>query len=268
MSLENGEGYSATSGRADASNLHLGSYTSAISTPDNYRADSRMYTKASNRFTVSPGTSGLSNGDAVTLELSVSLDGSLYAAGTPHPGTSDGAQADVTAGLAIFDGYSNQIVDFDAAGQMWGITAWLMSTGKFIFSSGWTESWQANSNISSGISHTDSGRYSDYGGGEHAASHFFDTGLLDLQFEAIVGQTLDVDFFLNIQVYAGGDMQARSDFNNTFAFGLSSTVEGAQIDWEIPPQAQPVPLPGGLMLLGSGLLGLLGLRRRQAKNQG
>ena len=262
LSLERGEGYAASSGRADAANLNLGAHTWAISMQDTYRAEGSMLTKASNSFTVTPGTSGLSNGDAVTLELGFGLDGSLFVAGTPHPGTSGSASADMSAGLTIRDEYSNQIAGFDASGEMWGITSWLMSSGDFLFSSGWEENWQT----STGLSHTDSDRLTQSGGGEKVDSHSFNTGWLTLEFETFIGQSLFIDASLNTHVATNEEAKARADFYNTLAFGVTSQAPGVEIDWEIDPH--PVPLPGALPLLGSGLLGLLGLRRKRARNQG
>lgn len=269
--------YATISGRADAANLNLGIHGSATSLPTNSSfTDTYMYTKASNRFTVSPGTSGLANGDVTTLQLKIRLDGTLHAEATSWPGKG-WAHADMDASLAIHDysiqdcldgdgcwsptqasfGASSEIEAYDVYSPYWG----------YSYYGYWGDDWQTSSNVSPYDSYHDLGEHEEHDESFHyEEGHSFDTGVLTLEFEAIVGHTLDLDAFLDVYVNANHDGKAWADFANSLAFGVTPTIAGTQIDWEIgSPQTQPVPLPGALPLLGSGLLGLIGLRRRWSK---
>ena len=197
FTLIDGDGFSASAGHASAANLDLGAATWAISTQNNYKAAGWMNTHASNSFTVLAGTSGLSAGETVTLRLRLRMDGSLFAAGTPHQAVNDSGTADVAANLAIVNSVSDEVASFSASSNVSVSTSWNMFTQEMLFSSNWRESWQTQSNIfGTGDPHSDTGGYSITGGGEHSASHSLDTGWLTIDFQSSVGQSLDLDAHL------------------------------------------------------------------------
>jgi len=272
--IENGKSYSAAYGYAEAASLKQGVHGWAVSTPtNNVFTESWMDTTATNRFMVLPGTSGLEIGDVTTLQLNIRLDGTLHGEATSYPGKG-WAHAEMRAGLSIHDysilecgegcwspaqasfGASSELEAYDVNASYW----------PYSYAANWEESWNTSSNISSYASHSDSWSETQNGDAMHyEAGHYFDTGMLTLEFEAIVGNPLDIEAYIYTYVNANQDGEAWADFANTFALELNPTVAGAQIDWDVAPQA--VPLPGALPLLGSGLLGLIGLRRKQAKKR-
>jgi hypothetical protein len=267
--IENGKSFAWSSGSADADNLNLRVYGKALSTPtNNVFTDSWMETAAANRFMVLPGTSGLAMGEVTTLELKFRLDGSLHGEATSYPGAG-WAHAEMSAGLRIYDysieecgegcwspaqasfGASSELEAYDVNAGYW----------PYSYAANWEERWSTSSNISPYDSHSDSWEETQNGDAMHyEAGHNFDTGILTLEFEAIVGNPLDIEAYIYTYVNANQDAQAWADFANTFAFEVNPTADGAMIAWNVAPQA--VPLPGALPLLGAGLLGLFGLRRR------
>jgi len=61
-----------------------------------------------------------------------------------------------------------------------------------------------------------------------------------------------------------GDLNAGTyDFNVTFRTGDSGTIDFRT--YATTSATQPVPIPGAIWLLGTGLVGLVGIRRRQSK---
>lgn len=271
--IENGKSFAWSSGSADAANLNLRAQGRALSTPTNTDfTDSWMSTEAANRFMVLPGTSGLSIGDVTTLQLNIRLDGTLHGEATSYPGAG-WSHAEMRAGLKIYDysivecgeGCSSPAqASFGAASELeaYDVNA---SYWPYSYAANWEESWKTSSNISDYESHSDSWGETQNGDAMHyEADHAFDTGTLTLEFQAIVGNPLDIEAYIYTYVNANQDAEAWADFANTFDFGVTS-ADGAEINWEIAPQA--VPLPGALPLLGAGLFGLLGLRRKQTRNQ-
>jgi len=272
--IENGKSYSAAYGYADAGSLKQGVHGWAVSTPTNsVFTDSWMSTEAANRFTVLPGTSGLNIGDKTTLQLNIRLDGTLHGEATSYPGAG-WSHAEMDAGLRIYDysieecgegcwsppqasfGASSELEAYDVNAAYWG----------YSYAANWEDRWSTSSNSSDEVYQSDSWGETQNGDAMHyEAGHYFDTGELTLEFEATVGHTLDIESYIYTYVNANQDGEAWADFSKTLALGLTS-ADGAQIAWEIGP-SQPVPLPGALPLLGSGLLGLFGLRRRQARKQ-
>ncbi|MCK9294663.1 MAG: hypothetical protein M0P70_06225 [Desulfobulbaceae bacterium] len=273
--IENGKSYSAAYGYADAGSLKQGVHGWAVSTPTNtVYTDSRMSTEAANRFTVLPGNSGLDIDDKTTLQLNIRLDGTLHGEATSYPGAG-WSHADMKAGLSIYD-YS--IVEcgegcgspaqasFGASSELEAYDVTPIIGREYTYFAYWEDSWDISSNSGDDDSHDASWSETQQGDAMHyEAGHYFDTGELTLEFQATVGHTLDIESYIYTYVNANYDGEAWADFSNTFALGLTS-ADGAQIVWEVGG-SQPVPLPGALPLLGSGLLGLFGLRRRQARKQ-
>jgi len=273
MSIPNGYSYSQTYGYADASRLATGVNAWAKSTQSNsYFTDAYMESSVSNRFTVNPGASGLSNGDTTTLVLNIKLDGTVHANASQWP-DKGWAYADIGANLEIHD-YNIQIdtgEGFISPSQAYfGASAEIEAYDVFFpywnysFSSDWNEYWRAGSNVSPEVSHNASWNTRDYDSNGYSRS--LNTGNMTISFDAIVGHTLDLDAALYAYVNANNGGEAWSDFNNTFAFDVKAAQAGVTLDWEIPVSPQVVPLPSALPLLATGLLFLIGLRRKQAAN--
>jgi len=264
--VTNGESFGLTSGYADAANLRMGASGQVMSTPDSPPVSyfASMATRLSNRLTVSPGTSGLAEGDTTTLVITVRLGGALHAEAISWPG-SGWSSADLTAGLDVYD-YAIQTdagkgpsspsqASFWASGGL-GAHSLGAPFSEFSYVSGWSESWRTVSNISSMASHDDSAGTERIGESiRYQEDHSFDTGELSLAFAAIVGHTLDFDANLHIYIDTGGDAQGWADFGNTFGFSVTPVVDGVSLDWEV------VPEPATMLLLCVGGLFIRGRRR-------
>ncbi len=254
FTLRDGDGYAASWGHADAAALDLGSSSWAVSTPNNYLAQAQLDATALNHLTITPGTSGLPNGQPVNLQLQVHLDGTLSVSGTPHPGVSDGSTSNVTASLTIHDPEGNTLAQLSASGSLSGITSWSMFTGEFQYGAKWTETWQTQSNIHPADPHNDSDTFSATGGGLKTASHSLNTGWLLLDFQSTVGQTLNVDALLRTNASASGDCASQSAFGNTLSLALTAYDPGLGLSWEVIPE----PASLSLLLFAGPML----LRRR------
>lgn len=262
-SVTNGESFGLTSGHANAANRNMGVSAQVYSTPANsHFSDARISTEVSNRLTVSPGTSGLVEGDIATLAITIRLDGSLHGEATSWPGKG-WSHAGMSAGLEVHD-YAIQIdtgegfwspsqASFGASSEIEASDV-SMPHWQYSYSADWSEYWRTQSNISSEDSYNNSWTTHETSESFHyQAGDHFDTGELTLLFEAIVGHTLDFDATLDLYVNANNDAIAWADFNNTFAFDVSSSVNGLNLDWEV------VPEPATMMLL---CLGGLFIRRK------
>jgi hypothetical protein len=255
--LANGESIGFTHAYADAGSLRQGVYAQAISTANNNRlADAKISTTASNRLTVLSGSSGLAEGASTILTLKIRLDGSMHTEATSYPGKG-WAHAEMDAGLSVRD-YAIQI---DTGEGMWtprqasfGASCELesydvyMPFWKHSYSSNWDKSWSYSSNIDAG----DSYRYSDGVSYTSESFHYqeglsFDTGVITLAFEAIVGHTLDFESNMYLYVDAANDAMAWADFANTFAFDVLS-ADGVALQW------QTIPEPATILLLGAACL--------------
>jgi hypothetical protein len=263
-SVVDGESFGMANGHADAVTLNMGVSAQVYSTPANTNfSDAKIYTAVSNRLTVLPGSSGLADGDVTTLALKIRLDGSLHGEATSWPGKG-WSHADMRAGLTVHD-YAIQI---DTGEGFWsppqasfGATSEIEASDiyfpywQYSYSADYSEYWRMDSNIIS----EQSDDYSWASEETKELFHFqagdnFDTGELTLLFEAIVGHTLDFDANLALYVNANNDANAWADFNNTFGFNVTSSVDGLNLTWEV------VPEPATMLLLCVG--GLL-LRRKQ-----
>ncbi len=265
--VNNGESFGLTTGHADAANLNLGVSGQVYSTPANiHLSDARISTSVSNRLTVTPGSSGLSAGDVVALTIKIRLDGTMHAEAISWPGKG-WSHAEMSAGLSVHD-YAIQIdlggdgfwspsqASFGASCELEAYDV-SMPHWQYSYSSNWSESWRTESNISAETYHSNSGSTNELGESFHyQAGRSFDTGELTLIFEAIVGHTLDFDANMFLYIDANNDAMTWADFNNTFAFDVTSAVDGLSLNWAV------VPEPASLSLLAAGGLALL---RRRSK---
>ncbi|NLF31039.1 MAG: PEP-CTERM sorting domain-containing protein [Planctomycetes bacterium] len=267
FSILDGESYCWAHGRADAAALDLGVRATALSTPQNGRfSDVRVYTEASNRFTVLPGTSGLAEGDTTLLTLTLRLDGSMHTEARSYPASS-WAHADMDASFEIIDQgnridtgegwYTPSVASFGATCELEAYHVSFPYWG-YAYASPWEAWWNLESNAAADQSYDFAHTQKENTQGMlFTSSRSFDTGTLTIEFEAIVGHTLDVSAYLETYVNANHDAQASADFYNTFAFAVDPTVQGVQIGWEVTPE------PAGLTLLGLGGLALLRRRGRR-----
>lgn len=281
LSIGGDKSYATSSGYADAGRLRMGVSGWAISNPLNTRfTDAYIYTEAANRFTVLPGTSGLSAGDTTTLQLIMRLDGSLRADARSWPG-GGWAHADIDAGFDIYDNdsqicgegeegcWSPRLAYFGAAGELEASDVY-KPYWNYSYSNTWSEYWRYGSNVTGEVTHDLAGETRELDESMYfEASRSFDTGYLTLSFEAIVGHTLDIESYMSTYVNANEYGEASADFDNTFAFGVRS-LNGEEIEWEIgspvAPGPEPVPEPSTMLLLGAGLAGLALWRKRSKAN--
>lgn len=252
--LVNGESLGFTHGYADAGNLKQAAVAQVISTPNNnHFSDARISTEATNRLTVLPGTSGLSEGDTTILTLKIRLDGSLHTEATSWPGKG-WAHAQMDAGLTIRD----LAIQIDTGEGMWipsqasfGASCELESYDVYMpywnhsYSSNWDQFWSYESNIDAGNSYRISDGVSYLGESFHYQQGLsFDTGEITLMFEAIVGHTLDFTSNMYLYVDANNDAMAYADFGNTFGFDVTA-ANGVALQWQV------IPEPATVLLLGA-----------------
>ncbi len=256
-SLVNGESFGFTHGYADAGSLKQGVSAQVISSPNNYHfSDARISTEATNRLTVLPGTSGLAEGDTTILTLKIRVDGVLHTEATSYPGKG-WAHAEMDAGLTVRDyaiqidtgegmwtpsqasfGASCELESYDVSFPHWG----------YNYSSNWEKSWRYDSNIDAGHSYRLSDGVTHIGDSFHYQEGLsFDTGMITLTFEAIVGHTLDFESDMYLYVDANNDAMSYADFGNTFAFDVTA-ANGVALQWQV------VPEPATILLLGAASL--------------
>jgi hypothetical protein len=265
-SIVNGESFGLTSGYADAANLSMGIKAQVISSPANsHLSDARISTEVSNRLTILPGSSGLAPGDVTTLTLKIKLDGSLHTEATSWP-LKGWSHAEMDAGLIVHDYaiqedlggdgfWSPPQLSFGASCELESYDVY-MPTNNHTYSSNWDKYWRFDTNLGANDSYSNSGGITQLGESFHYQEGFhFNTGELTLVFEAIVGHTLDFDANMYFYIDANNDAMTWADFNNTFAFNVTSAVDGLSLNWEV------VPEPASLSLLAMGGLALLRSRK-------
>lgn len=221
---------------------------------------------------VHSGSSGLANGAPVTLQLSLQLDGTTSATSGDDAGYSymsfdmrisapDQAIYDPEKGwyeptIMQFGAFADNNVDnffTTFYGDPGG--AWYHSTE---YQSGWQ--WYSNTGDGNG------GNADEYtvepGQFTSTATRDFDTGVVLIDFQTFVGDTLNIFSFLNVygDTYGAGSA-AYADFLRTLQASLGSPgVDGLIFEFGA---GSAIPVPPALWLFGSAMLGLIGLRKRQ-----
>jgi hypothetical protein len=262
--VANGESFGMTSGYANAANMKMGAKAQVTSTPMNtHLSDASISTAVSNRLTVTPGTSGLAEGDTTTLAIKVRLDGTLHGEATSYPGKG-WSHAEMRGGLSVHDDaiqidlggdgiFTPTQASFDASCDLEAYDVYF-PVWDYNYSTKWNESWRTQSNISSQESDGNSWTIKQFGESFHyVEGNHFDTGELTLMFDAIVGHTLDFDADLFVYIDAANDAMTWADFGNTFALNVTPMTSGVGLSWDV------VPEPATMLLLGIG--GLL-IRRK------
>jgi hypothetical protein len=228
---------------------------------------------------VGPGTSALAVGTAVTLQLSLQLDGSTYV----KTGNDAGYAA---MSFQYFINGPDQAVYYPGPEGGWSVpklvsfnasvqhsvdnfySCYGMPCGDYhdlSYESGWN--WSSNHSPSSGSGGI-ANDYSTYDGfsDTFSDSRIFDTHIVRIEFDTFVGDTLNINSYLDVwgDTY-GANSVARADFLTTLETSIISPyVSGLVL---MPGTiSQPVPEPETYAMLLAGL-GLLGWHARRRKIQ-
>jgi len=249
-----------------------------------YGDGGRIQSAFHNEIYIGPGSSGLSIGTPITLNLSLSLDGQLFTSVYSPAGgyvNNDGGSANAAAKLlessyyTVHDvspsGYS-LAVDFQPKADMQMDGSYIGNDWEYVIT-GKSWSWSLNNNL--GDSLGDALTFDPYNRPVYNCTDctevqnqtlFFDTGQLNIDFETAVGNTLYLNGLLDVYASVGNGgsdgvlATADSDFFNTFGFDITdSQGTGVDLNYDLPA---PTPIPGAVWLFGSGLISLLGIRRK------
>ena len=227
---------------------------------------------------VGPGTSGLTNGTAVTLQLSLQLDGSTYV-----KTGDDAGYAQMSFNYRIF-GPDRAV--YDPGEGSWDVprlfsfgasvrhsadnfySCYLTPCGDFhdmSYTSGWD--WSSNGSGGSSGSGGVVNEYDKYSGFSttFSSSRSFDTGTVLVEFDTFVGDTLNIDSYLDVygDTY-GANSIAKADFLNTLQTSITSPfVSGLALTYGTVAAPVPEPEIYAMLGMGLGLLGWVGRRRKQ-----
>jgi hypothetical protein len=239
---------------------------------------------------VGAGTSGLQVGDAIQLNLAFRLDGSVEAGYINSPAAPvlglplnyrvlssadtsmqyrirdldqlDCSEDCIATELARFSYGGKLIYDYEGSGS--GDT--LDVTLRY--------DWSTLTNVNpyfQGADVDNSMFQTGLSGPPGSRAYTLDTGLVTLQFDTFVGNTLSIEGNLDVFLQAyGSNITAKSlgDFGSSFDAELSSSIAGIVLEGELPGMYSPAPVPEAhtwaMLLAGLGLVGFAVRRRNMA----
>lgn len=262
-----------TYGYADAGASRMGASSSAHSWGAAPLTTAQTETEIGNRLIVGAGTSGLKDGDTVRLAMNLRLDGQVNTSAVSYPDNTY-AGTHMWAGFRVAGQGEHGQIDYDNPLMVFGADL-EMSAGdvyapywKHSYSADMEQSYWGRTNTGQRISFSDSSHRQEQGwAAEYLESFAFDTGLLTLEFDAIIGSELSFLGYLEVWASASGNARAWNDFSHTFGSNVFSLVEGTELNWLIPDLSDSpvaVPEPGTVGLLVLGLLAVWGCRRRES----
>ena len=218
------------SGQAEAKYLRVGGETTASAFLQRYppAVSAKETISIKNQFTVLPGSTSKTTNDTAQLAISFRLEGTLNASYNAH--------SQIGGYITVTDG-SQDAVSF--SGNVNLLTGPIFTNNGSISSSR-SLSYSTNT----GASHNESA-------GVSTSLLGFDTGLLTLNFNALVGTTYDVNLTLMLLSEANGDGNegaSLTKFWDGFSASIIST-DGTFVSWLIAP-----PMNGDLD--GNGVVDL------------
>lgn len=252
-----------------------------------------------NYVTVGAGTSGLQDGDPVTLQVQIGLDGitSSYVYGTNYNINDVGMPIDsdvsVMGNYHLYDttntiqaagetdGLPTQLLSLQAMMENSAYLAYDSSQGEY--GQGWDYNWSYELQNSES---TNLGQIADQDGGENYYNFLSYNTIIansgsapqysynDTTFSKVwtqtvhttVGAVLELQDDLSIESYATvGDAFAVGDFLHTFGTNITCTSDpGVNFTYGVASDDfTPTPEPSTLLLMIPGLAGLLAAKKRQ-----
>lgn len=253
--------------------------------------DDRSQVGFSKTVRIDPGTSGLVNGDPITLNVLMHVQGSSHAG---PPGVDPSLPQGTTNGRDWYDRYGERYL----ASTDVDIDYWIRDTsttpicpeGCFIpaalgfgykahvlydsfygaeVNAAWTSDPRPTAVLAgtplpqSYNGDTNVGYFGAFG---WAA---MDTGVIQLQVPTRIGSFLEMSGSISSLLQTNGQKttaQAALDFGHTFDVDLVSSVPGVHIEGEVP-SISAVPEPASSALLASGLIGIAVVARRRMRTQ-